>query len=202
MRGQQETEAKFLIARLSQIESRLLKLHPRLVQTRTHELNLRFDRPGGELAQDGRVLRLRQDSVARLTYTGPAQLKTGSSDRLEIEFVVGDFAAARDLLLALDYEVVFIYEKYRKTYAMGSVEMMLDELPYGNFIEIEGALASLRPTAEHLGLDWSAAIPRSYHDLFQRLCSRRALSFRDLTFENFAGMSVVPAELGVRPADS
>jgi adenylate cyclase class 2 len=156
----------------------------------------------GEFAQGGRVLRLRQDSVARLTYKGPAQLKTGASDRLEIEFIVGDFAAARDLLLALDYQVVFIYEKYRKTYAVGGVEMMLDELPYGNFVEIEGALASLRPAAEHLGLDWGAAIPRSYHDLFQQLCSRRALSFRDLTFENFVGISVVPAELGVRPADS
>ena len=197
-----ETEAKFFIADQARLAVRLLALHPRIVQARTHELNLRFDTAQGDLTQAGRVLRLRQDSSVRLTYKGQAQIKSGASDRVEIEFGVSDFAAARNLLLALDYQVVFIYEKYRTTYAMADVEVMLDELPYGNFIEIEGRLSALRPAAEHLGLDWTAAIPRSYHDLFQQLRRRRDLPFRDLTFENFSGLSQTLADLGLRPGDA
>ena len=197
-----ETEVKFFIADQARLAVRLLALDPRVVQARTHELNLRFDTAQGDLTQAGRVLRLRQDSSIRLTYKGQAQIKSGASDRVEIEFGVSDFAAARNLLLALDYQVVFIYEKYRTTYAMADVEVMLDELPYGNFIEIEGRLSALRPAAEHLGLDWTAAIPRSYHDLFQQLRRRRDLPFRDLTFENFSGLSQTLADLGLRPGDA
>lgn len=200
--GSQETEAKFFIADQARLVERLLGLRPRIVQPRTHELNLRFDTAQGDLTEAGRVLRLRQDSSVRLTYKGQAQIKSGASDRVEIEFGVSDFAAARNLLLALDYHVVFIYEKYRTTYAMENVEVMLDELPYGSFVEIEGNLPELRPAAEHLGLDWTAAIPRSYHDLFQQLRRRRDLPFRDLTFENFSGLSQTLSELGLRPADA
>jgi adenylate cyclase class 2 len=200
--GSHETEVKFFIARLSELERHLLGLHPRLVQARTHELNLRFDTAQGDFTQAGRVLRLRQDSAVRLTYKGPAQIKSGASDRLEIEFTVSDFASAKDLLLGLDYQVVFIYEKYRTTYALEGVEVMLDELPYGDFVEIEGEFTALRPAAERLGLNWAATVPRSYHDLFQQLRTRRDLPFRDLTFDNFAGVTLTPADLGLRPADS
>jgi adenylate cyclase class 2 len=200
--GSQETEAKFYVAHLLQLEHRLRAYQARLVQARVREQNLRFDNVQGDFTQAGRVLRLRRDSSVRLTYKGPAQLRSGASDRLEIEITADDFASARDLLLGLDYQIVFIYEKYRTTYAIDDVEVMLDELPYGNFVEIEGGLPSLRPAAERLDLDWSAAVPRSYHDLFQLLRGRRDLAFRDLTFDNFAGITVTPADLGLRPADS
>ena len=79
---------------------------------------------------------------------------------------------------------------------------MLDELPYGNFVEIEGELEMLRPIAEELHLDWGKAIPASYHALFERLCNSRGLTFRDLTFENFKGISVLPEDMLIEYADS
>jgi adenylate cyclase class 2 len=78
---------------------------------------------------------------------------------------------------------------------------MLDEMPYGNFVEIEGDAAPLRTTAEKLGLDWETSIPTSYSKLFEYLRVKQNLSFRDLTFENFRGLQVLPSDLGVRPAD-
>jgi len=33
-----------------------------------------------------------------------------------------------------------MYEKYRTTFTIGSLEVVLDELPYGNFVEIEGPI--------------------------------------------------------------
>ncbi len=200
--GDQENEVKFLVTRLAEVERRLLTLQPRAVQARTFETNLRFDTPQGAFQQTGRVLRLRRDTAIRLTYKDPGRREAGALTRREIEFTVGEFDSARDMLLALGYEVAFVYEKYRTTYSLGDVELMLDELPYGDFVEIEGKLTALQPTAEAIGLDWSKAILASYHDLFERLRSGEGLTFRDLTFTNFAGMAIAPADLGVRPADS
>ncbi len=199
--GDQENEVKFLVTRLGEVKRRLLSQQARLIQARTLERNLRFDTPEGTFQKEGRVLRLRRDSATRLTYKGPGRREAGALTRREIEFTVGEFDAARDMLLALGYGIAFVYEKFRTTYSMGDVEVMLDELPYGDFVEIEGGLTALHPAAEALGLDWTKGVVASYHDLFERLHSTRALGFGDLTFANFAGISLAPADLGVSAAD-
>jgi adenylate cyclase class 2 len=210
----QEIEAKFYLNDLSKIETRLRALGAQLVQPRTREVNLRFDTPGRDLRRERRVLRLRQDEAARLTYKDGTILEGGAFSRREIEFVVSDFNAAQQFIEALGYEVVFIYEKYRTTYTLmplasqasktpGGLEthLMLDALPYGDFVEIEGEMDRLKPVALQLGLDWDAAIPASYHELFDRVSTSRKLTFRDLTYENFRNIPVSPADLDVRPAD-
>ena len=78
---------------------------------------------------------------------------------------------------------------------------MLDELPYGNFVEIEGEVNQIKPLARQLGLDWEQAILASYHSLFNHLVGIRNLEFRDLTFQNFQGIEVAWGNLGVEPAD-
>lgn len=210
----QETEVKFYIRDIKAVKARLQAVGANLIRTRTRELNLRFDTPGGGFAREGRVLRLRQDEAIRLTYKDGTQLKDGALSRREIEFSVGNFVSARQFLEALGYEIVFIYEKYRTTYALQRITadafrdlqnfeslIMLDELPYGNFVEIEGKFNELKPIAHMLDLNWDAAIPASYHSLFDRGSKSLNLTFRDLTFEKFKGIKMGPADLGVEPAD-
>jgi adenylate cyclase class 2 len=153
------------------------------------------------LMRAGRVLRLRKDDLVRLTYKDNSQNIKGALSRREIEFIANDFDSAKQFIEALGYEVVFIYEKYRTTYEYKGTHIMLDELPYGNFIEIEGELETLRPIANELQLDWDKAIPASYHALFERLCKSRGLTFRDLTFENFKGIQVSPEDMMIEYAD-
>ena len=172
-----------------------------LIQPRTFEVNLRFDTSNGDLKREGRVLRLRKDDLARLTYKDNSQQIEGALSRREIEFVVNDFDSARQFIEALGYQVVFIYEKYRTTLEYKGIHIMLDELPYGNFVEIEGELETLRPIAEELQLDWDQAIPASYYALFERLRKARGLKFRDLTFENFKEIKVSPADMMIEYAD-
>ena len=197
----QELEVKYYIAGLEALESRLQAMGAHLLQPRTHEVNLRFDRDG-ELALSGRVLRLRRDTAARLTYKGPSQSQEGVRQRQEIEFTVGDFDAARDFLEALGYQVSMIYEKYRATYVLDGVHVTLDELPYGNFAEIEGPdPASIHAVNQRLGLDWEARLPESYTALFDRLRVTLNLPFRDLVFDNFQDLEISPSSLDARPAD-
>lgn len=200
----QEIEAKFYLQDLDQMRTRLQKLEARLVHDRVFEENLRFDLPDGGLRAKGSVLRLRRDDEFRLTYKGAQTNTKGVLSRTEIEFAVDDFDMAERFLEALGYQVIVAYEKFRTTFALSdTVHVMLDELPYGNFVEIEAeTVESVHAAADSLGLTRSKAIGKSYHALFEHAKKELELIFRDLTFENFEGIAVHAAQLGVEAADS
>jgi len=197
-----EQEVKYYIADLNALEARLQALGAEQVQPRVHEINLRFDTPEGDLSRAYRVLRLRRDESSRLTYKGPSQFQDGVRVREEIEFRVSDFDAARAFLEALGYQVSMMYEKYRAAYELDGVEITLDEMPYGDFAELEGPNPqAIRRVNSHLGLDWEARSGASYTVLFEQLKQRRGLTFQDLSFENFGGLEISAADLGLRLAD-
>ena len=198
----QEIEAKFYVTGLDRIKARLHELEARLIQERMLERNIRFDLPGGRLRSEGRVLRLRQDTQARLTYKGDGSNEQGVLSRTEIEFTVEDFAKAKQFLEALGYQEFMRYDKYREVYEFNECHVMLDELPYGLFVEVEGkGVDEIRETASRLGLGWEAAVTKSYQALFEAVKSALRLNIQDLSFENFHGVEVKPEHLGALPAD-
>jgi adenylate cyclase class 2 len=202
MSSSQELEVKFWVADLGQIAARLQSQQARLTQARLYERNLRFDRPDGSLESSLQVLRLRQDTEARLTYKGPGVERQGVQVRTELEVQVDDFAQAQALLEALGYQVSWIYEKYRAVYQLGRVMVTLDEMPYGDFVEVEGPdAASIQAASLALQLDWSARVTSSYAGLFRRLQQALALEMQDLTFENFKSLQIDLGLLGLRYAD-
>jgi len=198
----QETEAKFYVLHLDSIVTRLQEWKAHLIQPRLLEKNFRFDLPNRSLSSSGRVLRLRQDEKARLTFKGAGQNQNGVIGRQEIEFVVEDFKKARQFLEALGYQESMYYEKYRTIYEFEQIMVMLDELPYGDFVEIEGETAEqIQAVAAKLDLDWNAAVDRSYTALFEYIRKTMHLSFTELAFENFKGIQLAPDQLDVQPAD-
>lgn len=198
----QELEVKFLVSSFEKIEQGLRSLGAKLTQPRQYENNLRFDTPDGKISHNMAALRLRQDDKARLTYKGPPLEEGGARLRQELEFVVSDSAMARRFLEALGYQVVVMYEKYRATYALDETLVTLDEMPYGLFIEIEGKDASrIQQVSRQLGLDWEKRCLDSYLMLFDRLRQALHFEFKDLSFANFSGRAVSPADFGLQPAD-
>jgi adenylate cyclase class 2 len=194
----QELEVKFYLCDLQGVETRLLALEAQLAQPRIYEINLRFDTPKNELSLSNQVLRLRKDSESRITYKGPIETLEGVRVREELEFTVSDFNTAQALLEALGYRVAVMYEKYRAAYRLGDALITLDEMPYGLFVEIEGPdSATIQSAAEQLGLDWNKRILDSYMMLFQRLRQKMGFNFRDLSFENFAALTISADDLGV-----
>ena len=199
----QEIEAKFHIKNLKNIELRLLELKALLIQPRVHEINLRFDRPDGELRNSQRVLRLRQDEKARFTFKGPSEETTGGvMSRREIEFEVGDFESAKQFLEALGFNAVVFYEKFRTTYELNNTHIMLDELPYGDFIEIEGDnVDMIHSIADALGLNWDAMIKAGYHALFDRVAIKYGLEPSQLSFTALEKIKINLSDMDVKPAD-
>jgi adenylate cyclase, class 2 len=202
MNKEVEIEAKFFIQNLSFFENRLNSLGAACVQPRVLEVNLRFDFPDRSLTRDRRVLRLRQDNRVILTYKGPAKPDENVSVRQEIEMEVDNFQSARHFFEALGYEVSVMYEKYRTTYKLDVVEVSLDEMPYGTFIEIEGPdSASIQVAAAVLRLNWNARCSESYLAIFQRLIQKCKLKAANLSFQEFEGLTFTAEDLDLQTAD-
>src|SRR5690606_18559182 len=106
-------------------------------------------------------------------------------------------------LEGLGFEVVMAYEKYRTTYSLLDTLVVLDELPYGNFIEIEGPDGkSIQKVARNLNLDWKRRAMSSYTYINGALKKERPeLEGKYLKFDELKGMRFMPDELGVSPAD-
>jgi len=197
-----EREIKFYIRDLPAVEERLLLCGAELISPRTLEQNLRLDTEEKTLMKTGRMLRIRKDNRVRVTYKANARIENGVIARTEIEFGADDFEKARRLFEGLGYRVFVIYEKYRREYQLGDVTVMLDELPFGDFMEIEAPNNTLiEGVALILGLDWSKGINTNYLGLMQIVKTKLGLPFEDLTFENFQGLEISHADLMVEPAD-
>ena len=193
----QEVEVKFLVADLNAVRRRLVTAGAVLGAPRVYERNVRFDTVDERLLARQALLRLRQDSRVRLTYKGlPAQdAASEAKTREEIELTVEEFDRMALIFDRLGFHAVQTYEKYRTTFHLGDVEVVLDEMPFGLFVELEGASDTcLKAAAATLGLDWSRRLLTNYLELMER--ARRAfdLPFNDLTFANFERR---PVDMGV-----
>ena len=199
----QETEAKFYVKNLRKIELRLQELKAQLIQSRIHETNLRFDNVNNDLRSSYRVLRLRQDKKARFTFKGPSVEKEGGIlSRQEIEFVVEDFEIAKQFLEALGFKAVVFYEKFRTTYEINDIHVMLDELPYGEFVEIEGeSVEAIHIVADLLGLKWDAMVKAGYYALFERVAGKYNLESSQLSFTAVKKVKITPEDLSIQSAD-
>jgi adenylate cyclase class 2 len=195
----QEIEAKFFVIDLNRIRRRITALGGRLVVRRHLERNWRYDLPGEPLAKRRSLLRLRQDRTTTLTYK-----RRGRSieQREELELQVADPTAAAELLAALGYRVIASYEKYRREYRLGTVRVMLDELPFGDFVEIEGpTLSAVRDQAARLGLAWERRVRSTYLDIFDELRAEFSLRPRQATFASLASRRTIRADrIGLRDA--
>lgn len=184
MKNNIETEIKLYTPDLHPIKKRLLFLGARQIQERTHEFNLRFDHPELELAEKRVVLRLRQDQQSTLTYKDNAIWTDGIISRFEAEVNVGDFANTKLILEKLGFMVTASYEKYRSTFSLANTEIVLDELPFGNFVEIEGLPEDIQQSVDRLALSHAPRINYSYLQLFS-FCQSWAKNALDLEIKNF-----------------
>lgn len=190
-----ETEVKFYVPDLQEIAMRIKDAGGVLTSPRVLETNLRFDEEDGSFEANSVVLRLRQDKRTRLTFKeGNRVAQQFGSTRFEAEVEVSDFDTMQVILEKLGYHVYWKYEKFRTTYQLHHTEIVLDELPFGNFVEVEGEDSKIGEVIELLKLGSYQRYLISYSTLFSIATERMGLTFQDLTFANFEGITV-PAEV-------
>ncbi len=109
---------------------------------------------GGQGLTVGRtVLRLRRAGErAILTYKKRFPSSSSIKRQREDETRVEDPAALNAILEALGFTPALVYEKRRETWVLGKAEIVIDELPFGLFMEIEGKERDIRAVETKLAV--------------------------------------------------
>lgn len=197
-----ETELKLYVPDLDAVAARITAAGGVLAAPRVFERNVRYDAPDMHMTETGIVLRLREDSRVRLTYKGPGARDGDALTRTEIEVTVDDFTRMDAILRQLGYLPYLTYEKYRTTYHLDDAEIVLDEMPFGNFVEIEAPAGVIRAMLDRLDLAAAPRLATSYTALFERVKAALGMDARDLTFASFAGVRVPPEVFAAGDADA
>src|SRR4030095_257892 len=180
----EEIEVKFLIEDLVAMRQRLVALGATLTTPRTYERNLCVDPPDAQFRRQGRLLRLRRDRRNRITYKEPpTHHDVDFKIMQEYEVEVSDFDQAHAILTRLGFALALRFEKYRETFTYQGAEIVLDEVPFGTFMEIEGPQEDIRTIVTALGLAFDTRLVSSYVDIFDTVCTTYKLPITDITFE-------------------
>lgn len=109
---------------------------------------------GGVLDERNAVLRLRKTN-GRTTFTYKEKVANTGEFKQQIEFEteVADVEATEHIIEKLGYRLSLVYEKHRKSWHMDNVEVVLDELPFGYYMEIEGDIEDIRKAEKILGAE-------------------------------------------------
>jgi adenylate cyclase class 2 len=73
----------------------------------------------------------------------------------------------------LGYRPALVYEKRRQTWLLNETEVVLDELPFGLFMEIEGEHDSILEAEKLLGIENLPAVMETYPLLTEQYGERR-----------------------------
>jgi adenylate cyclase class 2 len=121
---------------------------------------------GGNLDSSRQVLRLRRvGGKAVLTFKERFVSESAIKQHREDETGVEDAEALAAILDALGYRRTLVYEKRRSTWRWKNAEIVVDELPFGLFLEIEGEENVIDEVEESLGLREAKAEMATYPDL-------------------------------------
>ena len=124
---------------------------------------------GPNMERGGRVLRLRRvGERAVLTFKERIPSESAVKHHHEHETRVEDPRALAAILEALGYRPSLVYEKRRETWRLGGVEVVIDELPFGLFVEIEGEESAIRQAELLLRLEGAEAEHATYPQLARR----------------------------------
>jgi adenylate cyclase, class 2 len=109
------------------------------------------------------VLRLRRiGNRGVLTFKESLPTRFDIKLRREDETRVGDPDAMELILEALGFAPALVYEKRRVTWRLGPTEIVIDELPFGLFMEIEGLEKNIREVEARLAIKRLRTEPLSY----------------------------------------
>ena len=118
---------------------------------------------GGLLDGQAAVLRLRKtDARTTLTYKEKVPTENDFKHQIEFETDVSNVDATESIIEKLGYKLSVVYEKHRKAWQFNNVEVVLDELPFGYYMEIEGDVEDILTVEKLLGADLFTPETRGY----------------------------------------
>ena len=177
-----EIEIKFKIKNPNFIRKKLREEKARFMG-KTFERTIRFDTSNDDLEKIGKFLRIRTGFKNVITLKRKIESKK-FKEREEIELEISDPKKLKIILENLGFTKKRIMEKYREKWQLGKTEIVIDKLPMGNFIEIEGEKKSIKKIVKIFGLNFGNKIIGTYWDLWKEYCERESIKNKNITFNS------------------
>ena len=164
-----EIEKKYRLTKSQrrQIEQRMreLSITPGELE---HEENTIYR--GGVLERPDCALRLRRvNGRAILTFKQRRPSSSAIKFQDENEVAVADADALAAILTALNFRPGLIYEKRRTRWQVGKAKVVIDELPFGLFMEIEASVKEIKRVEKILGAADLPAVMETYPSLTRQV---------------------------------
>jgi adenylate cyclase, class 2 len=123
-----------------------------------------------EMTEQASIVRIRNvGDRCLLTFKRRVHSLSDVKEQIEHETVVSNAEETASILFELGLRPRLIYEKKRDTWKFRSVEVVLDELPFGSFMEIEGSRTSIKEAEMILGIEDLETELETYPRLTSRL---------------------------------
>jgi adenylate cyclase class 2 len=164
-----EIEKKYRVSK-ARLDDLLQRLHGVGAEWRKEEFEENTLYEGHSLDSNRCVLRLRRvGDAATLTYKERLPIQSDAKHQREEETRVESVEAMRAILEAIGFRARLVYEKRRHTWTLGETEIVIDELPFGLFVEIEGSESGIAATERSLGMEEFPAEAATYPQLTRKL---------------------------------
>ena len=136
---------------------------------------------GGRIDLGGCALRLRRvrtrdrGEITRAALTFKQRIPTRSpiKHQLEEETEVANADTTHAILTQLGFKPALVYEKRRARWKIGKTKVVIDELPFGLFMEIEASEKEIRRVERLLGAETLPAVMETYPTLAARFGKKR-----------------------------
>ncbi len=161
-----EKEIKIKVDNLESIQAKLKEKGAKF-QGKVFQRTIRFDTEQLDLESNKIFIRIRSGFNNVVTLKKKFNTNKNVFERIEFETEVKDIEIMRQIFHHLGYTKEFIMEKYRSNWNFRETVVSFDEMPFGQFVEIEGEENSIFETANELGLDTNNKITVTYWDLFE-----------------------------------
>lgn len=149
---------------------------------RVFEKTIRFDTPNSNLEKIGRFLRIRTGFKNTITFKQKIDNRK-FREREEIELEISNPEKMKIILERLGFTKVLIMEKHREKWQLRETEVVIDILPMGTFLEIEGTEKSIKEMAKNLGLVLKDKILGTYWDLWKEFSKKKNIKDRNIIFD-------------------
>lgn len=124
---------------------------------------------GGILDEKQAVLRVRKiGDKTILTFKESIGNASGVKQQTEYETVVEKAEEIENIIESLGFEKALVYEKRRQTWNFRTVEVVLDELPFGQYMEIEGSITAIAEAEMLLDIENFTVENETYPHLTER----------------------------------
>jgi len=144
---------------------------------------IRMDRDDLSLEHEKKFLRVRSGSKNVVTLKAKiAKENKNIFERMEIETEIKEPDKMLAILSELGFTKQFIMEKYRAEWKYKKVDITVDEMPFGFYVELEGEEDDIYEMAKELGLDSNNKIIVTYWDIFADYNKENGLSGDNIIF--------------------